>query len=238
MLLIVGLGNPGAQYRDNRHNIGFMAVDAIARANGFSNWSRKFQGEIADGRLGGERVLLLKPQTWMNLSGQSAGEAARFHKIEPKDIIVLYDELDLAPGKVRVKNGGGSGGHNGIKSLDAHLGPEYRRVRIGIGHPGDKALVHGYVLGDFAKTDAAWLAPLLDAIATNAALMAEGDGSLFLNRVAVATGAQPVKGGSEANPKPAKAQSHIRQARTASPQVKLPETGPMAAMLKKLLGKE
>jgi PTH1 family peptidyl-tRNA hydrolase len=237
MLLIVGLGNPGAQYRNNRHNVGFMAVDAIARANGFSNWSRKFQGEIADGRLGDERVLLLKPQTFMNLSGQAAGEAARFHKIEAKDIIVLYDELDLAPGKLRVKNGGGSGGHNGIKSLDAHLGAAYRRVRIGIGHPGDKAMVHNHVLGDFAKADAAWLEPLLDAIAANAALMAEGDGSLFLNRVAVATGAQPLKPKGEA-PSAPKGQSHIRQARAAAPQVKLPESGPMAAMLKKLLGKD
>lgn len=237
MLLIVGLGNPGAQYRNNRHNVGFMAVDAIARANGFSNWSRKFQGEIADGRLGDERVLLLKPQTYMNLSGQSAHAAAQFHKIAPENIVVLYDELDLAPGKLRVKNGGGSGGHNGIKSLDAHLGPTYRRVRIGIGHPGDKALVHNHVLGDFAKADAEWLNPLLDAMAIHAALMAEGDGSLFLNRVAVETGAQPVKAKPDGAAAP-KGQSHIRQARPSNPAVKLPETGPMAAMLKKLLGKE
>ncbi|MCU0831360.1 MAG: aminoacyl-tRNA hydrolase [Rhizobiaceae bacterium] len=239
MLLIVGLGNPGAQYKHNRHNVGFMAVDAIARLNGFSNWSRKFQGEVAEGRLGDTRVLLLKPQTYMNLSGQSAQAAAQFHKIPLENIIVLYDELDLAPGRLRVKNGGGSGGHNGIKSLDAHLGPGYRRVRIGIGHPGDRALVHNYVLGDFAKADADWLTPLLDAVAANAALMVEGDGSLFLNKVAVATGAQPIKARREGSGQPPpKGQSHIRQARPTTPPMKLPETGPMAAMLKKLLGKE
>jgi peptidyl-tRNA hydrolase, PTH1 family len=231
MLLIVGLGNPGAQHARNRHNVGFMAVDAIARANGFSNWGRKFQSDIAEGSLGGERVLLIKPQTWMNLSGQAVGEAARFHKIEPGDVIVLYDELDLMPGKLRIKTGGGSGGHNGIKSIDAHLGANYKRVRIGIGHPGDKALVHNHVLGDFAKADAVWLEPLLDAIAANAGLMAQGDGSMFLNRVAVANGAQPVK-----DVAPPKGQSHVRQARPAAPRAALPQTGPMAAMLKKLFG--
>jgi peptidyl-tRNA hydrolase, PTH1 family len=240
MLLIVGLGNPGAQYAGNRHNIGFMAVDAIARANGFPNWSRKFHGEVATGTLGDDKVLLLKPSTFMNASGQSVGEAARFHKIEPSHVIVLYDELDLAPGKMRIKTGGGSGGHNGIKSIDAHLGQNYKRLRIGIGHPGHKDLVHNHVLGDFAKADAAWLDPLLSAIAANATLLTEGDGSKFLNKVALDTGAAPTKNTAEqsesiAVTKP-KGTSHIRQARNA-PTVKIPETGPMAAMLKKLLGK-
>jgi peptidyl-tRNA hydrolase, PTH1 family len=241
MLLIVGLGNPGAQYARNRHNVGFMAVDAIARANGFSSWGRKFHGEIAEGRLDGQRVLLLKPLTYMNDSGRSVGDAARFHKIEPDNVIVLYDELDLAPGKLRVKAGGGSGGHNGIKSIDAHLGPAYKRVRIGIGHPGSKELVHNHVLGDFAKADADWLNPLLDAIATHAQWLPQGDGSQFLNKVAVSTGAQPLKADREGPitaTAPPKGQSHIRQARAAKPAVKLPETGPMAAMLKKLLGKD
>ncbi|HRP78708.1 MAG TPA: aminoacyl-tRNA hydrolase, partial [Aquamicrobium sp.] len=136
MLLIAGLGNPGPKYENNRHNVGFMAADAIARRHSFSPWSRKFQGLIAEGRIGGEKVLLIKPQTFMNLSGQSVGEAMRFHKLSPADLIVLYDELDLAPAKVRIKTGGGAGGHNGIRSLDAHCGKDYRRVRIGIGHPG------------------------------------------------------------------------------------------------------
>src|SRR5690606_24769741 len=163
MLLLVGLGNPGPKYENNRHNVGFLAVDAIARHHSFSPWSKKFQGLIAEGRLNDEKVLLLKPQTFMNLSGQSVGEAMRFHKIPPSDVVVLYDELDLAPGKVRVKVGGGAGGHNGIRSMDAHCGKDYRRVRIGIGHPGAKELVHNYVLGDFAKADREWLEPLLDA---------------------------------------------------------------------------
>src|SRR5690606_38412019 len=143
-----GLGNPGSQHAANRHNVGFMAADAIARRHSFSPWSKKFRGLVAEGTLGGEKVLLLKPQTFMNLSGQSVGEALRFYKLEPAALAVLYDELDLAPGKVRVKSGGGHGGHNGIKSIDQHVGRDYRRVRIGIGHPGAKELVQNYVLGD------------------------------------------------------------------------------------------
>jgi peptidyl-tRNA hydrolase, PTH1 family len=235
MLLIAGLGNPGPKYQNNRHNAGYMAADAIHRRHSFSPWTRKFQAEIASGTIGGEKVLLLKPQTFMNLSGQSVGEAMRFHKLAPSDVLVLYDELDLAPGKVRVKTGGGAGGHNGIKSLDAHCGKEYRRVRIGIGHPGDKALVHNHVLGDFAKADRAWVEPLLEAIADNAELLVKRDDNGFMSKVSLAT--QPARTIREVAPA-AKGQSHIRQARQHKPPVTLPETGPMAAMLKRLFGRD
>jgi len=232
MLIFAGLGNPGAKYANNRHNVGFMAADAIARRHSFSPWTKKFQGEIAEGRLGGEKVLLLKPQTFMNLSGQSVGEAMRFYKLDTSAITVLYDEIDLAAGKVRIKSGGSAGGHNGIRSIDQHIANDYRRVRIGVGHPGAKELVHGYVLGDFAKADHAWLDPLLESIADNADMLAKGEDNGFMNKISLAVG------GNVGAPKPEKAQSHIRQARSQQPQVKLPETGPMAAMLKKLLGKE
>lgn len=240
MLIFAGLGNPGEQYRDNRHNVGFMAADAIARRHSFSPWARKFQGLVAEGMLGGEKVLLIKPQTYMNLSGQSVGEALRFYKLQPGDVTVLYDELDLAPGKVRIKVGGGAGGHNGIRSLDQHVGNATRRVRIGIGHPGAKDLVHNYVLGDFAKADRVWLEPLLDALGDNADLLARGDDSGFMNKIALAVpggskggGASPSTGDAGAK---AKGVSHIRQARPGKRQVQLPESGPMAAMLKKLFG--
>jgi PTH1 family peptidyl-tRNA hydrolase len=238
MLLFAGLGNPGAQYANNRHNVGFMAADAIARRHSFSPWSRKFQGEIAEGRLGGEKVLLLKPRTMMNLSGQSLGEALRFYKLEPSAITVFYDEIDLAPGKVRVKTGGGAGGHNGIRSIDSHVGKDYRRVRIGVGHPGVREMVHGHVLGDFSRADREWLEVLLDAIADNAPLLVEGDGSSFMNKVTLDLRGklQPTGPDDAPPPKQPKAQSHIRQARPHKPDAKLPETGPMAAMLRKLLG--
>lgn len=234
MHIIAGLGNPGRKYENFRHTVGFMAADAIARRHSFSPWSKKFNAEIAEGRLGGERALLIKPQTYMNLSGQAVGEALRFFKLDPKDLTVLYDELDLAPGKLRVKTGGGAGGHNGIKSLDSHCGKDYHRVRIGIGHPGDKARVNSHVLGDFAKADHQWLDPMLDAIADNADLLASGDHSTFMNKVSLAVPSGGDSGGS--NTPPAKGQSHIRQARPKQPAVKPPETGPMAAMLKKLFG--
>lgn len=179
MKLLVGLGNPGAKYARNRHNVGFMAVEAIADAQGFGPWRSKFQGEIADGTLGSERALLLKPQTFMNLSGDSVQAAAAFYKVSPADIIVLHDELDLAPGKVRLKTGGGHAGHNGLRSITAHLGPDFRRVRIGIGHPGDKRLVSNYVLSDFSKYDADWLDPFLEAIGAAAPELATGDGGAF-----------------------------------------------------------
>lgn len=236
MLLIAGLGNPGSKYENNRHNVGFMAVDAIARRHSFSPWSKKFQGLVAEGRVGGEKVLLLKPQTFMNLSGQSVGEAMRFHKIELSKLIVLYDELDLAPGKVRVKTGGGAGGHNGIRSIDAHCGKEYRRVRIGIGHPGIKEMVTHHVLGDFAKADHEWLDPLLDGIAAEIDKLAAGDDNGFMSKLAIATrGSEPTPAKPEKKPEP-KGQSHIRQARPQKPAVNIPDKGPMAEMLRKLFG--
>ena len=195
MLIIAGLGNPGQKHAGNRHNIGFMAVDAIHRKHPFSPWSKKFKGEISEGEIAGEKVLLIKPQTFMNLSGEAVGEAMRFYKLAPKDIIAIYDELDLVPGKARIKTGGGHGGHNGIKSLDAHCGRDYRRLRLGIGHPGEKERVTGHVLGDFAKADDT----------------------------------------PKAEKTPA-GKSHVHQARNHAQPKKLPETGPMADMLKKLFG--
>ncbi len=184
MLLLVGLGNPGDKYARHRHNVGFMAVDAIADAAGFGPARSKFQGELREGLIGGEKTLILKPQTYMNDSGRSVGEAARFYKIDPEDIVVFYDELDLAPGKIRMKTGGGAAGHNGIRSIDAHIGNHFRRVRIGIGHPGDKSRVTGHVLGDFSKADQDWLAPMLDAIAGEAKHLAGGDDNRFQTAVA------------------------------------------------------
>ena len=184
MKLFVGLGNPGSQYARNRHNVGFMAVESIAREHRFGPWKRKFQGQAADGEIGGEKVLLLKPDTYMNESGRSVGEAARFLKIEEEDIVVFYDEIDLAPGKLKVKTGGGNAGHNGLRSISAHLGNDYVRVRIGIGHPGVKELVARWVLNDFAKADEAWLAPLLEAIGKAAPRLARNDQSRFLTDVA------------------------------------------------------
>ena len=201
MKLLVGLGNPGAAYARHRHNVGFMAVDAIAEAHGFAPWRAKFQGQVAEGRLGAERVLLLKPQTYMNLSGDSVRAALGFFKLEPADLVVFHDELDLAPGRVRVKTGGGTAGHNGLRSLDARLGPAFTRVRIGIGHPGDKRLVSPYVLGDFAKADADWLDDLLRGIAEGAPALAAGDAPGFLDAVARRTAPEPP----DAAPKPAAA---------------------------------
>lgn len=237
MKIIAGLGNPGAQYAGNRHNIGFMAVDALQRLPSFSPWARKFKAEISEGEIAGEKVLLMKPLTYMNLSGESVGETMRFFKLAPGDIIAIHDELDLLAGRTRIKMGGGHGGHNGLKSLDAHCGKEYRRLRLGIGHPGDKERVHGHVLGDFAKADRVWLDPLLDAIANNAAMLVKGEDSQLMNKLALATGSKP-----EAE-KPAKAakpagQSHIHQARNSAQPKKLPETGPMAEMLKRMFGKK
>ncbi|SDO09526.1 aminoacyl-tRNA hydrolase [Phyllobacterium sp. OV277] len=240
MLLIAGLGNPGSQYAANRHNIGFMAADEIHRRHRFSPWTKKFQALIADGVIDGEKIILIKPQTFMNLSGQSVGEAMRFYKLELGDLVVIYDELDLPPGKLRVKTGGGSGGHNGIKSIDAHCGKDYRRIRLGIGHPGVKEMVTNHVLGNFAKTDGEWIEPLLGAISDNVALLAKKDDAGFMNRVAVATGSgnKPERD-KEPNPvaKPS-GQSHIRQARQAKPNINIPKTGPMADMLNKLFGKK
>ena len=183
MKLIVGLGNPGAKYAHNRHNIGFMAVDEIASAHGFSPWRTKFQGQVSEGHIGSDKVILLKPETFMNLSGQAVGEAARFHKIAPADVIVFHDELDLAPAKIRVKTGGGHAGHNGLRSIHQHIGPDYDRVRMGVGHPGHKDAVAGYVLRDFPKADADWLDDELRGIADGVAHLVAGDSAKFLNTI-------------------------------------------------------
>jgi len=186
MLLWTGLGNPGRDYADNRHNIGFMALEAISRAHGFSAPRAKFHGLLSEGTIAGERVLLLAPQTYMNDSGRAVGEAARFHKIDLADILVFHDELDLAPGRLRVKVGGGDAGHNGLRSITAHLGANYKRVRLGIGHPGDKARVHGYVLSDFAKVERPWVETLCQAIAKNAAALVKGDDAGLQNKAHLA----------------------------------------------------
>jgi PTH1 family peptidyl-tRNA hydrolase len=186
MRLVVGLGNPGTQHVGNRHNIGFMAVQEIARRHGFGSWRRRFQGVATEGPIGAERVLLLLPGTYMNESGRAVGEAAHFYKLALSDIVVLHDEVDLPPGKVRVKAGGGIAGHNGLRSISAHVGNDYRRVRIGIGHPGVKEMVHGHVLGDFSKAEREWVDALAGVIADNAALLAKGDDATFQNKVHLA----------------------------------------------------
>lgn len=187
MKLWVGLGNPGAQYAGNRHNIGFMALDRIAADHGFGPWTGKFKGLLAEGRLGGDKVLLLKPQTFMNLSGQAVQAAAAFYKLGPADITVFHDELDLAPGKARVKTGGGAAGHNGLRSMIQQVGEGFHRVRLGIGHPGHKDRVAAYVLHDFAKAEGDWLDDLMQGISDGAASLAAGDGARFLNAVAART---------------------------------------------------
>jgi PTH1 family peptidyl-tRNA hydrolase len=186
MRLFVGLGNPGSRYAGNRHNIGFMAVDAIARAHATAPWRKRFQGQTAEALIGAERVLLLKPDTYMNESGRAVAEAQRFFKIPLSDVTVFYDELDLAPAKLRVKMGGGNAGHNGLRSITAHCGNEYRRVRMGIGHPGHKDLVTGHVLGDFGKAEGPWVDDLCRACADNAALLAKGQDVNFQNKVHLA----------------------------------------------------
>ncbi|MCB9983215.1 MAG: aminoacyl-tRNA hydrolase [Rhodospirillales bacterium] len=185
MWLLVGLGNPGDKYKNNRHNIGFMAVDEIAQEYGFPAFRGKFHGDVSEGRIDGEKTVLLKPQTYMNESGQSVGKAAKFYKIPPERVIVFHDELDLEPGKCRVKMGGGVAGHNGLKSIKAHLGTaDFGRVRLGIGHPGDKSRVSGYVLSDFAKAEVVWLERLVMALAKYAALLLREKSDDFMTRVA------------------------------------------------------
>lgn len=187
MWLLVGLGNPGAKYKDNRHNVGFMAIDAIADRFSIGPFKAKYQGQLAEGRIGDQKVALLKPETFMNESGRSVGAAAKFYKIDPDHIIAFHDELDLAPAKIRVKTGGGNAGHNGLRSMDAHLGtPNYIRVRLGIGHPGDKDRVHSYVLGDFSKAEKVWLDPYLEEIGRQAELLITGKDSDFMSKVAYA----------------------------------------------------
>lgn len=243
MHLLVGLGNPGGQYAANRHNIGFMALDAIHARHGFSPWRSRFSAKISEGRIASHKVLLAKPQTFMNLSGQSAGEIARFYKLDPEDITVLHDELDLETGRTRIKRGGGHGGHNGLKSLDAHLGKDYRRIRLGIGHPGHKDLVSGYVLRDFSKAEQAWVDALCDEVSRSIEMALDGKEGDLNAKLNEATAQWRPEKAKKAENKPAKpepsaasgSQSHIRQARqTTKPSV--PTKGPMAEMLKKLLG--
>src|SRR2546421_2385668 len=186
MLLLVGLGNPGSRYAGTRHNVGFMVVDAISKRHGAGPWRRRFQGVAAEGPLAGERALLLLPGTFMNESGRAVAEAAHFYKLGLPDIVVFHDEIDLAPAKVRVKTGGGVAGHNGLRSISAHVGNDYRRVRIGVGHPGIKELVHPHVLSDFAKDERPWVEALCTIIADNAELLVRGQDASFQNKVHLA----------------------------------------------------
>jgi peptidyl-tRNA hydrolase, PTH1 family len=205
MRLFVGLGNPGAKYAGNRHNIGFMAVDRIAADHGFSPWRKGFHGLVSEGRLGLEKVLLLKPETFMNLSGQSVQAAVSFHKLGLNEVTVFHDDLDLAPGRIKAKVGGGHAGHNGLRSIHAHLGEGYGRVRLGIGHPGHKDAVAAYVLHDFAKADAEWIEPLLTGISDGAAALAGGDQAAFLNAVGLRMAPPRTKGAELRAEKPAPA---------------------------------
>ncbi len=233
MILFAGLGNPGAKYAGHRHNIGFLAVDEIARNFNFPPWRSKFRGAVCEGQLGREKVLLLKPQTYMNESGRSVAEAAKFYKLGPEDVFVFHDELDLAAGKLRCKAGGGLAGHNGLRSIAAHMGPDFNRVRLGIGHPGNKGQVHSWVLKDFAKHDHEWLDPMIDAIGRNADQLAAGDTSQFQNKVHLAV-----------NPKAdAEVPKQKKSKKPAPVTAKVPEkdvekSGPLAAALKTLFSKQ
>ena len=218
MRLWVGLGNPGAKHAGNRHNIGFMALDRILEDRGGGPWRAKFQGEIAEVRLGSAKVWLLKPATYMNLSGQSVGEAMRFHKLEPGDVTVFHDELDLAPGKLRLKQGGGHAGHNGLRSIHQHIGPDYARVRLGIGHPGRKDRVAGYVLSDFAKAEGQMLDDLLRGICDGAERLAEGDGPGFSNAVAQRVAPPRSSGGTAKPAKPVPATADTDPAEAPAPE--------------------
>ncbi|MBL8837832.1 MAG: aminoacyl-tRNA hydrolase [Alphaproteobacteria bacterium] len=195
MLVIAGLGNPGPDYAGHRHNVGFMAVDVIVDRHRFGPPRSRFEAIVSEGTIDAEKTIALKPMTYMNDSGRAVAAALRFYKLAPARLIVVHDELDLPAGRIKVKRGGGNGGHNGLRSIDAHIGPDYWRVRIGIGHPGDKDMVSGYVLHDFAKAERAWLAPLLDAIADNIGEFALGGDAKFMNRVARATRPAPEKPG-------------------------------------------
>jgi PTH1 family peptidyl-tRNA hydrolase len=244
MHLIAGLGNPGDEHSNQRHNIGFMAADAIASRHRFAPFKKKFSGLIAEGEIDGEKVLLLKPQTYMNNSGESIQAAMQFYKLAPADLTVIYDELDLAPGKARIKTGGGNGGHNGLRSIDPRIGTGYRRIRLGIGHPGHKDAVIHHVLNTFAKADREWLDPLLATLADNIGMIFDGDGSGLMNKLAIAVngdGAERDERPATADPKRKKAtagQSHVRAARTKPLDTDVPKTGPMAAMLAKVFGKK
>lgn len=240
MLLIVGLGNPGRRYAGNRHNIGFMAADEIHRRHKFSAWRARFQGEISEGRLDGEKTVLLKPATFMNESGRSVGEAMRFFKLSPADLVVIYDELDLPPGKVRMKTGGSAGGHKGIRSLIAHIGADFRRMRLGIGHPGRKDLVNSYVLHDFAKSDCDWRDAVLTAVADSAPDLAASGDSSFMNKVHLDLVNTGVFSGDD-EPEPQTGQPGGKPAGKANPKTSAATkhaAGALAAGLKKLFGRK
>ena len=200
MLLLVGLGNPGARYIGNRHNVGFMAVQAIAKRHGIGPWRRRFQGVACEGPIGGERLLLLLPGTYMNESGRAVGEASQFYKLPPETTTVFHDEIELPPGKVRVKVGGGIAGHNGLRSISEHIGNDYRRVRIGVGHPGHKDLVEHYVLSDFAKSEWPWVEALADLLAENVDLLVRGEDASFQNKVHLAMLAKGFAGKPDGDP--------------------------------------
>jgi PTH1 family peptidyl-tRNA hydrolase len=233
MLLIVGLGNPGAEYRRHRHNVGFMAADAIHGRHGFSPWRKRFRGEVAEGTLAGEKTLLLKPLTYMNDSGRAVQAALAFYKLAPKDVVVIHDEVDLPPGKTRMKAGGGTAGHNGLRSIGAEIGEDFRRLRIGVGHPGVKEAVPHYVLHDFPKADQVWVVPLIDAIAEHAPLLAEGKDQTFANRLHAATA--PDGGGRRQATAQAASKPKAPGPSAAAGPGKT--EGPLARGLKKLLGR-
>jgi PTH1 family peptidyl-tRNA hydrolase len=253
MKLLVGLGNPGSQYARHRHNVGFMALERIAERHGLGPWRKRYHGLVAEGPIGGRRVMLLMPQTYMNDSGQAVGEAQRYLKIAEEDIYVFHDEIDLAPGKLKVKAGGGNAGHNGLRSISAHVGNEYTRVRIGVGHPGHKALVSGYVLHDFAKADLAWLDAMLDAIAEAAGRLADGDDARFLTDVsrrlqaaqhssrksakAAPAAPGPVSGTEAPRQAPAEAPAKARDMAADAPAARPARGGSLADHLKRWLGR-
>lgn len=228
MKLFVGLGNPGPKYAGNRHNIGFMALDRIAADHGFTPWKKAFQGLVSEGRLGSQKVALLKPETFMNLSGQAVRAAVDFWKLTPADITVFHDELDLAPGKARVKQGGGHAGHNGLRSIHGHIGEAYGRVRLGIGHPGHKDAVAGYVLHDFAKAEQDWLDDLLRGLSDGAAALAEGDGQKFMNAVSLRTAPPRSSGGKAESDTPMRGKAGQTRSGTEPP-APPPAPGPRPA---------
>lgn len=257
MKLFVGLGNPGTKYARHRHNIGFMAVDEIIHRHSFGPAHKKFQGMLSEGRVGSEKVLILKPTTFMNESGRAVGEAMRFYKLAPEDVYVFYDELDLPAAKIKVKQGGGAAGHNGIRSTANHIGPDFWRIRLGIGHPGAKERVTGHVLGDFAKADQKWVEELLRAVSDEAALLADGKESTFANKVHIAINGKPERKPNPQRrpnlsafkkPKSTQPKSNNEQASDKSDKAKKTQTppsqgvgttikeGPLADMLRKLMG--
>ena len=235
MKLFAGLGNPGPKYAQNRHNIGFMAVDRIAADHGFGPWRGKFGGAVSEGVLGGEKVWLLKPESFMNLSGGPVGEAVRFFKLTPADVVVFHDEIDLAPGKLKLKDGGGHAGHNGLRSIHQHIGPDYRRVRMGVGHPGHKDAVAHYVLHDFAKADQGWLDDMLRGVSDGAPALARGDGPGFLNAVALRL--NPPRSGTGSKTAGKRAGSAAAETDPAPPDPAPPESAAPRTPVQRLLDK-